>query len=70
MYDICQLVKQRERDRVFQDEELGEGFSNPWEDPGFQDWMWACDAEAVAQGAWEEFNLERSESKGLRGPKL
>ena len=61
MHDICQLVDgpaQRERDRVFREEEPGEGFPNPWADPGFQEWMWAYDAEAVAQRAWEGSNLE------------
>ena len=73
MHDICQLVDgpaQRERDRVFREEEPGEGFPNPWADPAFQDWMWAYDAGAVAQRAWEESNPERRESKGPRDPKL
>ena len=58
MHDMCQLVDgsaQKERDRVFREERPGEGFPNPWADPGFQQWMWAFDARATAQRSWEKY---------------
>jgi len=54
MHDICQLIDgpaQIERDRVFREEQPGEGFPNPWADPGFQRWMWDFDAKATAERA-------------------
>ena len=63
MRDMCQLVDgsaQRERDRTLREDEPAEGFPNPWADPEFQEWMWAFDAKAAAESAFENLSGNRT----------
>lgn len=70
MRDISQLVDgpaQEERDRTLKEDKPGDGFPNPWADPGFQEWMWAFDARATADSAWEDFSGKRNEIARAEG---
>ena len=66
---MCQLVEgsaQRERDKVLQDNKPRQGFPNPWADPEFQEWMWAFDARATAESAWEDFSFKKMKIQALK----
>lgn len=70
MRDMSQLVDgpaQEERDRTLKEDKPGDGFPNPWADPGFQEWMWAFDARATADSAWEDFSGKRNEIARAEG---
>ena len=73
MHDICQLTDgptQRERDRVLLEEEPGDGFPNPWADPGYQTWMWGFNARDEAECEWKKYSHENNYANKATGKKL
>jgi salicylate hydroxylase len=47
---------QRERDRQLLHEPPFPDYPNPWADPVFQPWLFAYDADAQAESAWERYS--------------
>ena len=73
MHDMCQLEDgpgQIERDRAFREDEPGDGFPNPWADPGWQRFMWGLDCGREARTCWERWRGDGSGMGKLDGGPL
>ena len=65
MIRVSSLTVRRKKPagRVFQQEQPGDGFPNPWADPKFQQWMWAFDARAAAQTVWKSYTQGKASKR-------